>query len=94
MPYFRENGLKKEEAHIHNNLGNIYNVISNDEKALIHYNHALDIYKTIEGYQSDGLINMSLGVVKYNQGKFHEAIVSIEEAIQIYEKRNNIYSLA
>ena len=66
------------------NIGNVYNILSNYEKAEEHWHSASHINKSIGNLEQEGMLRQSLGVFYFNRGK-HEL------ALESYLKARNIF---
>jgi serine/threonine protein kinase len=66
------------------NIGNVYNILSNYEKAEEHWQSASHINQSIGNLVQEGMLRQSLGVFYFNRGKY-------ELALESYLKARNIF---
>ena len=66
------------------NIGNVYNILSNYEKAEEHWQSASHINQSIGNLEQEGMLRQSLGVYYFIRGKY-------ELALESYLKARNIF---
>ncbi len=66
------------------NIGNVYNILSNYEKAEEHWQSASHINQSIGNLEQEGMLRQSLGVFYFNRGKY-------ELALESYLKAQNVF---
>ncbi len=66
------------------NIGNIYNIIGNYEKAEEHWKNASRINQSIGNLEQEGLLLQNIGIFYFNLQKFDSAIQSYHKAIKIF----------
>ncbi|MBR8827584.1 MAG: tetratricopeptide repeat protein [Gomphosphaeria aponina SAG 52.96 = DSM 107014] len=66
----------------------------NLEKAIIFYENALQGYETIGDKQNVAEIALTLGKIKVDQGKWHQALTYLEKSLDIYRQFDNLKSRA
>lgn len=66
------------------NIGNVFNILSNYEKAEEHLQNASKINQSIGNLDQEGLLLQNLGIFYFNRQKFDSAIQSYQKAIKIF----------
>ena len=71
------------------NIGNVYNILSNYEKAEEHWQSASHINQSIGNLDQEGMLRQSLGVFYYNRGKYKLALESYLKARNVFLSLGN-----
>lgn len=89
----KEVGEKIIEA-VHNNKGVNYELIEDYEKAILSYLSSLEFANQRESQIGIGQTILNLGVLFQKIGKKDESIIYLEEALDIFEKEEDVYHIA
>ncbi len=79
---------QKDIASVEVNIGNIYNVQSDPEKAIIHWDKAININSSVGNLEQEAMILLNKGVLFYTSCQFEEAIASYKRALIIFRSIN------
>ena len=67
------------------NIGNVYNIVGEFEKAEEHWQYASQINQSIGNLEHEGMLRQSLGVFYFNRAKYDLAIESYNKSKKIFE---------
>jgi diguanylate cyclase (GGDEF)-like protein len=79
---------EKQLAHWHEAHGDVQSLLNNTEMAVVAYQKARVLLSPFHNYKDCGEIDLKLGALYLNLGKFDEAIVAIRRGIEILKNHN------
>ncbi len=82
---YRQAGDKRSEALCLHNIGFIYSLLGDKQKALEFYNQALPLSQAVGDKRGEAITLSNIAVVKREQGNLTEALTQIEQAVDIIE---------
>ncbi|MBI4752583.1 MAG: CHAT domain-containing protein [Acidobacteria bacterium] len=82
-------GLAAERARLHPLLAQLYYILRDSEKALVHSNHAVQLLSPNGNQESFAQVLNLLGNISADQGKNQDALAQYEQALAIYQKLGN-----
>ncbi|HEY6627211.1 MAG TPA: tetratricopeptide repeat protein, partial [Ignavibacteriaceae bacterium] len=86
---FSEVGQPARVAGVDVNIGNIYSIQKDYEKAEMHWQSASEINKSIGNLEQEGLLLQNLGIFYFNRQRFDSAVQSYQKAIKIFSSIGN-----
>jgi len=93
LNYSRRTGNERGVARALLVLGNVYDEMGNQMKALENYQNSLEIFKNINDTVALGYVYINLGIVYHNLGQYKKAIDQYESSVKISKSRNDDYGL-
>lgn len=91
---FNEAKSLRRVAGMEVNIGNIYTLLNDYEKAEMHWRSALDINRLVGNLEQEGIILLNLGLSNYFRGNFDSAIEHYKRAQKIFLNIGNELNLA
>lgn len=89
LEMYQKAKLPRRVAGVEVNLGNIYDMLGNDEKSETHWENALKINEAIGNLEQEAIILMSFGLYFKHKSKFDKAINQIIRSEQIFSSLGN-----
>ncbi|MBT8379692.1 MAG: protein kinase [Ignavibacteria bacterium] len=86
---YRESDSLRRVAGMEVNIGNIYTLLSDYNKAEEHWKTALELNRSVGNLEQEGLILLNLGVFYYFLANFDQATESYEKAEKIFLSLGN-----
>ncbi len=86
---FKDADSPRRVAGMEVNIGNIYTLLSDYNKAEEHWQVALEINRSVGNLEQEGLILLNLGVFYFFRGNYDQAIESYEKARKIFLSLGN-----
>lgn len=86
-------GARMSLGNDYKNLGELYNRLGNDQKALIYYLKSYDILKEKPDYFEYNRLLFRIGELYYESRDYEAALRYYHEIQQFYIRKNNIYQL-
>lgn len=81
---YDEGNLPSKNAGVEVNLGNIFNMNGNGEKAVEHWTKAGKINEFMGNYEQQAKLQLSFGIYHFDNQQFDEAILKYNESLQIF----------
>ncbi|NJK70578.1 MAG: CHAT domain-containing protein [Microcoleus sp. SU_5_3] len=85
LKLFREAGDRRREAVTLNNIGSVYSVLGEQQKALEYYTQSLPVSRAVGDRSGEAASLYSIAYTKRAQGNLTEALTNIESSLKIIE---------
>lgn len=94
LSIFETNHNESVAAAVLGNLGLVFYDLKNFEIAAYYFERSLLLYKKLKLQDEVGYISLYTGAVEYENGNYAKAISLAESALKLFEKENNLLSMA
>ena len=86
---YQKANLPRRIAGMEVNVGNIYNLLGDYNKAEEHWSIASQINNSVGNLEQEGLLLLNIGVFHHHRQKIEEAIISVKKAYKIFLSLGN-----